>query len=71
MRLLNKGFLRFESLSGTVLNRTSKTMVMGLGGWAERESWPLTRVKTAPSLRIHGINFHPTVAKTIRSSWES
>lgn len=71
MRLLNKAFLRFESLSGTVLNRTSKTKVMGLGGWAGRERWPLTWVRTAPSLRILGINFHPTVAETIRSSWES
>ena len=32
---------------------------MGLGGWAGREVWPLSWVRTCPNLRIFGLNLCP------------
>lgn len=71
MLTLNKAFLQFEAISGTVLNRTSKSKIMGIGGWTRRDRWPLTWIKTEPSLRIFGIQFHPTITETIQVSWET
>ena len=68
---LNHAFMHFEGVSGTVLNRTSKTKVMGLGGWTNRNVWPLSWVRTVPSLRIFGLQFYPTVQDTIKASWDT
>lgn len=68
---LDKAFTLFEKVSGTVLNRTHKSKIMGLGGWEGREHWPLPWLRTETSLKIFGITFLPTVSKTIKASWET
>jgi hypothetical protein len=69
MRTLNAAFLKFEAVSGTVLNRKDKSKVMGLGDWAGKEDWPLPWINTVNSLKIFGIVFHPTLSETITASW--
>jgi hypothetical protein len=32
---------QFEEMSSSILNRSHKTAILGLGGWAGREVWPL------------------------------
>ena len=46
---------RFEKLSGALLNRSSKSKVLGLGAWRERDSWPLTWLKSVNDLKVFGI----------------
>jgi hypothetical protein len=70
MVVMNVLFLEFEGLSGTVLNRSQKSKIMGIGGWADRDIWPLTWLQTVPSVRIFGINFHPTVELTVKETWK-
>ena len=67
---LNQAFLKFESMSGTVLNRSHKSKIMGLGRWKDKEDWPLLWLRTEPSLKVFGIQFTPTTKGTIHQSWE-
>jgi exonuclease III len=69
--ILEEAFLRFERVSGTVLNRAHKSKIMGLGPWRGREVWPVLWLKSVPSLKIFGITFFPTVIETIQASWSS
>ena len=39
----------FEVTSGAILNRSTKTKVMGLGEWKDRTSWPLEWISTVKS----------------------
>ena len=67
---VNEAFHLFESVSGTVLNRAQKSKIMGLGPWEGRQDWPLPWLKTEPSLRIFGVNFHPKFVDTLNHSWQ-
>ena len=66
---LDEAFKKFEAASGTVLNRSQKSKIMGLGGWAGRDVWPLPWLRTEDSLRIFGVQFMPRVGDTIAASW--
>lgn len=66
---LNQAFLKFETMSGTVLNRSNKSKIMGLGRWKDKDDWPLQWLKTEPSLKVFGIQFTPTTKGTIHESW--
>lgn len=61
-------FDKYERLSGTVLNK-AKCKVLGLGGWEGKQDWPIPWLKSAKSLKIFGITFHPTLKDTIYNSW--
>ena len=67
---LNRLFLRFEAVSGTVLNRSNKSKIMGLGKWSERTVWPLTWLKTEKCLKVFGIIFYPTFSDTVVFNWQ-
>ena len=43
---------RFKPLSGAILNRSTKSKIMGLGEWRGRTQWPLALVKSVESLRV-------------------
>ena len=46
----------FEQLSGAILSRDSKSMIIGLGTWANRDQWPLPWLKTVKRVKIFGIH---------------
>jgi hypothetical protein len=54
---------QFEEMSASILNRSDKTAILGLGGWAGREVWPLDWV-SAPAQNTFGITFAPSLAAT-------
>ena len=43
---------RFEEVSRAILNRSSKSVILGLGGWRDREIWPMPWVKTVKSHKV-------------------
>ena len=51
-KLVDEAVQRFEQLSGAILNRSSKSKVLGLGSWKTRNVWPLSWLKTVDSLKI-------------------
>ena len=68
--LIDNIFTKFEALSGTVLNRSNKCKIMGLGGWKGKTDWPLAWIQTVDSMKIYGIHFCPTIPATIKLSWQ-
>ena len=68
---LDQTFRKFESMSGTVLNRSNKSKIMGLGNWVGRDVWPLPWLRTEETLKIFGVQFKPTVKATVVASWEN
>ena len=62
-------FLKFEEMSGAILNRDSKTKIMGIGDWKGADRWVLPWIKTVPSLKIFGIIFHPTYQEILEDNW--
>ena len=71
LSILDNLFMDFENLSGTVLNRSRKSKIMGLGAWAERTDWPLTWLQSVKSLKIFGFHFHQTLEETSVSTWKA
>jgi hypothetical protein len=61
---------QFEAISGAILNRSHKTAILGLGGWASRKAWPLAWVSAPDQLKTFGVVFAPTLASTVSQSWE-
>jgi hypothetical protein len=61
---------QFEAISGEILNRSHKTAILGLGGWAGRKVWPLAWVSAPDQLKTFGVVFAPTLASTVSQSWE-
>jgi hypothetical protein len=61
---------QFEDLSGSILNRSHKTAILDLGGWAGRRQWPLEWVSAPQQLKTFGITFSPSLGSTVNLSWE-
>ena len=45
---------KFERVSGAILNRSSKSVVLGLGEWCRRTEWPLKWLKTVTEMKVFG-----------------
>ena len=69
--LMDMAFFKYEALAGMVLNRSRKSLIMGLGAWKGRHVWPLTWLQTVPSMKTFGIHFHPTYEETVQASWQA
>ena len=60
---------RFERLSGALLNRSKKSVVLGLGKWRERTSWPLPWLKTVSETKVFGFILHPDYSEIVEKNW--
>jgi hypothetical protein len=60
----------FEAVSGAILNRNRKSVVVGLGTWAGRQDWPLQWIGAADSAKIYGVVIAPTFPLTSTLSWD-
>ena len=62
-------FRKFDSFAGAILNRSTKSKIMGLGGYQGRQNWPLPWLKVEPSLKIFGVHIYPTYKKILDANW--
>jgi exonuclease III len=69
--LVNDLFTRFERCSGAVLSRTKKSKVLGLGGWKDRQAWPLPWLKVEKEIKVFGFLFLPTYTEILDRNWEA
>jgi Reverse transcriptase (RNA-dependent DNA polymerase) len=60
----------FEAVSGAILNRNRKSVIVGLGSWEGRADWPLHWLQVAPQVKVYGFVFSASVEETIRLSWD-
>jgi hypothetical protein len=61
---------QFEAISGAILNRSHKTAILGLGGWAGRKVWLLAWVSVPDQLKTFRVVFTPILVSTVSQSWE-
>ena len=59
----------FESVSGAILNRSTKSVVLGLGGWKNRSIWPLRWLKTVDKIKVFGFFLHNDYKVIIEENW--
>ena len=67
--VIDEIFGKFEEMSGAILNRDSKTKIMGVGEWKDKQTWVLPWVKVEPSLKIFGIRFFPNYEQILEINW--
>lgn len=63
--------MKFESVSGQILNRNRKSAILGLGSWAGRQDWPLPWLHSPALLKVFGVTFGTSLATTIDASWSA
>ena len=67
--LVDDAIRKFEKLSGAILNRSSKSKVVGLGEWKGRTQWALDWLKTVDELKIFGFLISSDVKSMISNNW--
>ena len=68
---VNKCVEMFERVSGAILNRSSKSVVLGLGNWKQREYWPLPWLKTVRETKVFGFILTWKYSEIIDKNWAS
>ena len=66
---IDETFQQYEMLSSTLLSRSKKTKILGLGGWKEEEEWELPWLKPVKQMRILGIQVSSDIDATYQMSW--
>ena len=67
---IDETFRQYEDLNGTLLSRTRKTKVMGIGRWQNRTDWPIPWLQTTDKMKILGITFSADTSITMATTWE-
>ena len=61
---------KFESQSGVILSRTSKSKIMYIGNWAGREESPFPRLQVMKELKVYGLVLTPNYSTTLSQTRE-
>ena len=62
--------VKFEQYSGAILSRNKKSKVVGFGGWAKKESWPVAWLKPFRSIKILGVFVCDSYNELLTLNWE-
>jgi hypothetical protein len=68
--ILDRAVTDYEAVSGAILNRTRKSVIVGLGAWAGRQNWPLPWLESVDGVKVFGVTFTPVFAETLAQSWD-
>jgi hypothetical protein len=60
----------FEAVSGALLNRSRKSVIVSLGTWEAREDWPLPWIQSAHQVKVYGFIFSPSFENMVTLSWD-
>ena len=61
---------KFESQSGAILSRTSKSKIMYIRNWAGREESPFPWLQVMKELKVFGLILTPNYSTTLSRTWE-
>ena len=59
LAVIDEIFINFENVSGAILSRSSKSKVMGLGLWRDKQDWPLKWLKPVPMMNSFSFQITP------------
>ena len=62
--------IEFEKFSGALLSRNKKCNVIGFGGWARKDSWPITWLKPVSCVKIFGVFICDSYSELLNTNWE-
>ena len=62
--------IKFEQYSGAILSRDKKCKIVGFGGWAEKEAWPIVWVKPVKSIKIFGVFVCDSYSEILAINWD-
>jgi hypothetical protein len=65
---LDEAVRDFESISGAILNWNRKSVIIGLGDWADRTEWPLSWLHVVAQVKVYGFIFAATFELTLQLS---
>ena len=68
--ILSEEMRKFESQSGAILSRTSKSKIMHIGNWAAREDSPFPWLQVVKKLEVFGPVLSPNYSTTLKKTWE-
>ena len=63
-------FSKFENMSGAILNRDSKTKIMGLGAWKDKTEWGLPWIQVVRKMKSLGFTLGQSFRETSSLSWK-
>ena len=69
-QITNEVVLKFELSSGAILSRNCKCKVLGFGSWADRDTWPLSWLTTAKTVKMFGIIISNSYKDIIKLNWD-
>ena len=61
---------KFEQYSGAILSRDQKCKVVGFGGWANKETWPIVWIKPEKAVKIFGIFVCDSYSEMLNINWD-
>ena len=61
---------KFETQSGAILSRTSKSKIMYIGNWAGRKDSPFPWLQVVKELKVFGLVLTPLYSTTLGRTWE-
>ena len=62
-------FQKFESFAGAIVNITSKSKILGIGGFQGHRNWPFPWLKVEEKLKIFGIYICPSYQQILSDNW--
>lgn len=62
-------FIKFERVSGALLSRSEKSKVLGLGGWRDRQVWPLPWLKVVQEIKVFGFQILSNYQDILDRNW--
>jgi hypothetical protein len=68
--VLDSSVKALEAVSGAILNRNRKSLILGLGAWAGRQEWPVVWLQPCTEVTVYGVTVAPSYKDTLRLSWE-
>jgi len=70
LQRIDEIFHRYERLSCTLLSRSRKTKIMGLGDWKDEDRWELPWVESVRDMRVLGLQLATSMRQTCHLTWE-
>ena len=68
--VIDRLVLSFEKASGALLSRSDKCKLMGLGGWKDREFWPLAYPKVVSEIKVFGVFMLSSFQAMMKRNWD-
>ena len=68
--MVDKAVAKFEQISGALLSRNKKCVIMGFGGWKNKGNWPLDYLKVVKEAKIFGIWILDSFRSIRKRNWD-